>query len=92
MKLKMMLPLLLAAVAVTPASANWFSNPKLGINRCVCTAPSPTPEQVRADKQPPFVLREQAPGVTVADASAANRQPAPQPQQAAAQPQQAPAR
>lgn len=83
MKIRMLLPLLLVTAAITPASANWFSNPKLGINRCVCTAPSPTPAQVRADRQPPFVLHEQAPAVTVADASR---------QQAPAQPQQAPAR
>jgi hypothetical protein len=100
MNLKMMLPLVLVAAAATPASANWFSNPSLGINRCVCTAPSPTPEQVRADKRPPFVLREQAPAVSVADASAARQQQAQTQQQAAVQPvptqpvqvQQAPAR
>jgi hypothetical protein len=68
MTLKIVLPVLLAAVAITPASANWFANPKAGINRCVCTAPSPTPEQVRSNRMPPFVLHEQAEPVSVASA------------------------
>jgi hypothetical protein len=69
MKLRAILPFVLASAAfVTPASANWFSNPSLGINRCVCTAPSPTPEQVRAARMPPYVLQEQQEPVTVGQA------------------------
>ena len=88
MKLGIALSLVLAAAAITPASANWFSNPDLGINRNVGSAPSPTPAQVRAERQPPFVLREQAPAVTVAQAAAAPQPapPPPQPQQVPQQP------
>jgi hypothetical protein len=73
MTFKIVLPILLAAVAITPASANWFANPQLGINRCVCSAPSPTPEQVRAGRQPPFVLQQQAEPVSVAAAGQAQQ-------------------
>ena len=83
MNTKFLLPLLLLSAAViTPASANWFSNPSLGINRNVGSAPSPTPAQVRQEKQPPFVLRDLNSTGTVADASAATQQatpPAPPP-------------
>ena len=63
MNTKIVLPLLiLSAALITPAAANWFSNPILNINRSPGSAPSPTPAQVRQDKQPPFVLRD--PGAT----------------------------
>jgi hypothetical protein len=93
MKFKIIVPVLLAAFAITPASANWFANQKLGINRNVGSAPSPTPEQVRANRQPPFVLQEQANPVSVAAAGQTQQTP-PQPvtiAQAGAQ-TQAPAR
>jgi len=39
---KVIIPLLLlSAVCVTPASANWFSNPRLGFNLNVGSAPNP---------------------------------------------------
>jgi hypothetical protein len=41
---------LLMAVAATPAAANWFSNPYLGINRNIGSAPNPTAEQIRQDR------------------------------------------
>jgi len=46
---KTILPLLLlsAAVLATPASANYFSNPQLGVNLNVGSAPNPKPTQVR---------------------------------------------
>ena len=46
---KTILPLLLlsAAVLATPASANYFSNPQLGVNLNVGSAPNPKPAQVR---------------------------------------------
>ena len=47
--------LLLSAVFVSPASANWFSNPSMGIDLNIGSAPSPTPDQVRADRQPMLV-------------------------------------
>jgi len=61
MQNRALVPLLLAATAIiAPASAaNWFSNPYLGINRNIGSAPSPTPEQVRQNRLPPFVLKEQ---------------------------------
>jgi hypothetical protein len=40
--------LLLSAVMVTPASANWFSRPDLGISLNVGSAPNPTPNDLRA--------------------------------------------
>jgi outer membrane protein OmpA-like peptidoglycan-associated protein len=39
--------LLSTAIAVTPASANYFSNPSLGMNLNVGSAPNPTPTQLR---------------------------------------------
>ena len=56
MKTRILLPaLLLSAVFVSPASANWFANPTWGINLHIGSAPSPTPDQVRADRQPMLV-------------------------------------
>ena len=46
---KIIIPLLLAsamAVSVSPANANWFSNPRLGVNLNVGSAPNPTPSQL----------------------------------------------
>jgi hypothetical protein len=40
--------LLLSAVMVSPASANWFSRPGLGITLNVGSAPNPTPNNLRA--------------------------------------------
>jgi len=39
--------LLSAAICVTPASANYFANPRLGMNLNVGSAPNPTPAQLR---------------------------------------------
>jgi hypothetical protein len=56
MMTRILLPvLMLSAVFVSPASANWFSNPGLGIDLNIGSAPSPTPDQVRADRQPMLV-------------------------------------
>ena len=56
MKTKVLLPALLIAAAtltaVTPASANWFNNPYLGITRNVGSAPNPTPDDVRQMRLP----------------------------------------
>ena len=40
--------LLLSAVMVTPASANWFSRPDIGVQLNVGSAPNPTPNDLRA--------------------------------------------
>ena len=39
--------LLLSAVIITPASANWFNNPKTGTMLNVGSAPNPTPADLR---------------------------------------------
>src|SRR5262245_29496878 len=56
MKMKVLVPALLisaaALTAVTPASANWFNNPFLGITRNVGSAPNPTPDDVRQMRLP----------------------------------------
>jgi outer membrane protein OmpA-like peptidoglycan-associated protein len=44
--------LLLSAVCITPASANWFSNPQLGINLNVGSAPNPTPAHRIVEEKP----------------------------------------
>lgn len=56
MKTRILLPvLLLSAVFVSPASANWFANPAWGINLHIGSAPSPTPDDIRAERQPMLV-------------------------------------
>jgi hypothetical protein len=56
MKTRILLPmLLLSAVFVSPASANWFSNPEVNINLNIGSAPNPTPDQIRSDRQPMLV-------------------------------------
>jgi len=40
--------LLLSAVGAAPAYANYFSDPRVGVNLNVGSAPSPTPQQLRA--------------------------------------------
>lgn len=47
--------LLLSAVFVSPASANWFSNPDININLNIGSAPNPTPDDVRGERQPMLV-------------------------------------
>src|ERR1700688_2206447 len=56
MKTRILLPvMLLSAVFVSPASANWFSNPSVGIDLNIGSSRSPTPDEVRADRQPMLV-------------------------------------
>lgn len=53
MKTNMMLPLLLVAASfVTPASANYFSNPYTGITLNIGSAPNPTPQDIRESRLP----------------------------------------
>jgi hypothetical protein len=53
MKIHFVVPaILLAAAAISPASANWFSNPAQGVNRYIGSTPNPRPEDVRNNVQP----------------------------------------
>jgi len=89
MKIKLMLPLLLVASAfVTPASANWFHNPRLGINFNVGSAPNPTPADLRQMRQPTITEDEANPAPvstaqTAPSQTTAKSAPAPAPAQAA---------
>jgi len=48
--------LILSAVLATPASGNWFANPRTGLNLNIGSAPNPTPDQiVRFAEVPPPV-------------------------------------
>ena len=47
--------LMLSAVFVSPASANWFSNPGVNINLNIGSAANPTPNDVRTERQPMLV-------------------------------------
>lgn len=56
MKTRLLLSVLLLTPAlVSPASANWFSNPTWGINLFLGSAPNPTPDDIRQHKQPVLV-------------------------------------
>lgn len=56
MNRRMLVPvLLLSAVFVSPASANWFSNPSWNINLHIGSAPNPTPDDIRQMRQPMLV-------------------------------------
>lgn len=56
MKARLLLPLLfVSALCVSPASANWFSNPNWNINLNVGSAPNPTPDDVQAGTRPMLV-------------------------------------
>jgi hypothetical protein len=47
------MPLLfLSAAFVTPAYANYFSNPQMGINYNIGSAPNPTPKDIRNNSMP----------------------------------------
>ncbi len=70
MKTKLLVSvLLLSAAAITPSYANYFSNPMLGINLNVGSAPSPTPQDVRENRQP-IVTEDVDDSTTVATAPA----------------------
>src|SRR3954470_23225561 len=56
MKTRLVLPVLLFSLPfVSPASANWFSNPDWNINLHVGSAPNPTPDDIRVGRQPMLV-------------------------------------
>ena len=63
MKTRFIVPaLLIAATFVTPASANWFSNPSQNVNRYIGSTPNPKPQDVRENRQP-VVTQDQTPQV-----------------------------
>jgi hypothetical protein len=47
----------LSAAFATPAFANYFSNPKLGMSANIGSAPNPTPADLRADRTLPHFAR-----------------------------------
>src|SRR5258708_1482187 len=50
---KFVMPLLLLSAAfVTPAYANYFSNPQAGLNLNIGSAPNPTPKDIRDNRMP----------------------------------------
>ncbi len=55
MKKIIMSLLLVSATLVTPAYANYFANPALGINLNVGSAPNPTPNDIRESREPVIV-------------------------------------
>jgi hypothetical protein len=65
MKKNFVMPLLLLSAAfVTPAYANYFSNPQLGVNYNIGSAPNPTPKDIR-DNSMPVVEAAPAPDAAV---------------------------
>lgn len=58
MKKAILSVLLLSAVCASPASANYFSNPQVGVNLNVGSAPNPTPMQLRLLNESRSVIAE----------------------------------
>lgn len=58
MKKAILSVLLLSAVCASPASANFFSNPQVGVNLNVGSAPNPTPMQLRVLRESRSVIAE----------------------------------
>ena len=56
----MMSLLLLSAAFAMPASANWFSNPRLGTNLNIGSAPNPRPADLRAIGDSKFAVAQTA--------------------------------
>ncbi|HYL76629.1 MAG TPA: hypothetical protein VEU96_20615 [Bryobacteraceae bacterium] len=48
--------LLPLAATATPATANWFSYPSLGVNLNIGSAPNPTPAQLRQERSGPIAF------------------------------------
>jgi hypothetical protein len=48
--------LLLSAAFLTPAYANYFSNPALGITMNIGSAPNPTPDDIRESRDPTIAV------------------------------------
>lgn len=77
MKTTRILALLLVSGALaTPAYANWFHNPAIGINLNIGSAPNPTPEDLRAERLPVITQDDAATPPVTADAVKPATQPA----------------
>ncbi len=64
--------LVVSGAFITPASANYFSNPYTGITLNIGSAPNPTPADIRVDRLPTVTEDQSAPAAPVAQ----NPQPA----------------
>jgi len=69
--------LLLSAVCASPASANYFSNPRTGVNLNVGSAPNPTPAELRLLGESRYTVAENV--VTPPPAIVAEAPPPPAP-------------
>lgn len=61
--------LLISGALATPAHANFFSNPVLGISLNVGSAPNPTPAQIRAFELPAITQDDSTAPAATADAT-----------------------
>lgn len=87
---KVIVPLLmLSALIVSPASANYFSNPRAGMNLNIGSAPNPKPSDYRSVT---VTQREQVREIVVQEAAAPPAPPAPPPPPMVAQEIAPPAR
>jgi hypothetical protein len=68
--------LLVSGALATPAYANFFHNPYLGINLNIGSAPNPTPAQIRAFELPIITQEDSAAPPATADATKPGTQPA----------------
>lgn len=68
--------LLVSGALATPAYANFFSNPSIGISLNVGSAPNPTPAQIRAFELPIITQDDTATPPVAADAAKPATQPA----------------
>jgi len=68
--------LLISGALATPAYANFFSNPALGISLNVGSAPNPTPQQIRAFELPTITQDDTTAPAAAADAAKPATQPA----------------
>ena len=63
--------LLVSGALATPAYANFFHNPYLGVNLNIGSAPNPTPAQIRAFELPTITQDDATPAPATADAKPA---------------------
>jgi hypothetical protein len=68
--------LLVSGALATPAYANFFHNPYLGVNLNIGSAPNPTPAQIRAFELPTITQDDSATPPVAADAAKPATQPA----------------
>jgi hypothetical protein len=87
MKKALLVMLLAAGAFVSPAQANYFSNPYTGVTLNIGSAPNPTPADIRVDRLPQIV--DEQPGFVLSflrslfgmpDTQTANADPASQTQ------------